>query len=761
MTLRKKTPIVIGIILACLIEVLYAASYFISSRSFAELEARDVRQNVQRALSGLNEELAALDALAADLASRDGVYASVQEPDDDYLASTLDEGIFVAQRLNLALLVDASGRRVYATGFDLQAERPVPVPFELDRHLLQGGFLSHAGTRAGLTGIVSLPESAVLLASRPVLAPGEEGPAAGSLILGRYLDIAGLERLGWATGLSLTARRADDPQLPSDFQAALSQGDPLSVRPLGPDSVAGYALVRDVYGEPALVLRANMSREIYRQGLASTRYYLGSLLALGLVFLVVTWVTLERLILSRLARLSNEVSGIGASSDLSTRVSVSGDDELADLAGAINNMLGALERSQDELRESEEALKQRVTEQETLFAIGRLISSRLQIDEVMQMVAEQIARLVDAACCVLSDWDPQTAMLTVRAKYVHPEYVELGPLLNGIGQSCSASERRTAAEAIRSRSPFAAYGDGAWAETNAGWRLQDGRCSGVIGVPIVVLERVIGLVEVYLTQGAQPFAEHDMRLLQSLVDQIAGTINNARLFSVVQANEVALRDLSLQLINAQEQERRRIAQGLHDELGQLLTAIKINLDLARRKLPQGADALDQRVGEASALADLVLNNVRSMTVELRPTLLDDMGIVPTLRWYTRQFTQRTDIPAQLEVPELSDRLQPEIETTIYRLVQEALTNVARHAQAERVEVRLSCANGSVTVSVQDDGAGFDVAGWSVRQAEQPTMGLAGIQKRVMLLGGQVDIESGPGKGTRIRATLPATFREEG
>ena len=606
-------------------------------------------------------------------------------------------------------------------------------------------------------------------------------------------------------------------------------------------------------------------------------YFLASLLAVSLAFGGVPLLLLEKAVLSRLERLSTRVSQLSASNDPSARISMTGKDELSSVAGAINEMLEALERSQRELCESKERLrtvvqnmpvmmvahdengniiawnqecervtgysagemvenpqamellwpdsayrnrmitewfahrydcrdweweitcqdgsvrtvtwydisrqfpipgweawaigvdvservqaqtelKQRLVEQETLFAIGRLISSSLQVDEVMQLVAEYMARLMDAACCVISDWDPQAATLTVRASWVRPGQVGLDSLTDDIGQPYPLSSRRVAAKAIRSRKPFVAY------ENSPELDLQDRQClmlhhwSGVAGIPIVVLERVIGLAEVYLAQDARPFTHHDLRLLQSLVDQVAVAINNARLFSVVQDNEAAMRDLSLRLINAQEQERRRVAQELHDELGQLLTALKITVDLARRRLPDEATLLRQRMDEAIALTDTVLTNVRTITVDLRPTLLDDMGIVPTLRWYLKRFAQRTGIQVQLEAPELSRRLQPEIETTIYRGALEALTNVARHAQASQVQVRLACSGGTVTVSIKDDGRGFDVEAWSRRQDEQPTLGLAGIQERVMLLNGHVTIEAPPGEGTRIEIALPAQFQ---
>ena len=767
MSLRKKTLIIIGAILGMLIQVLYAASYFILRDSFAELEAQDVRQNVQRVISTLEGELAVLDTVAVDLASWDDTYDFVQAVDRAYIESNLGDDAFIALRLNLVVFVDGSGQVVYAKGYDLESRETVDLPPGLDEHLAKGGLYRQPEVESGLAGLVLFPDGPMLLSSRPILTSEGEGPPRGTLNMGRYLDPSAIDRLGRTTDLALSARRIDDPQMPPDFDSALpamSETEPVFVRPLGASRVAGYTLIEDIYGEPALVLRAEMPRDIYRQGLASTRYYLASLLGLGLLFVVVTWVSLARLVLSRLVRLSSDVSRIGQSNDLSARVAMSGDDELSDLASAINDMLQALERSQGELQENEEQLKQRLLEQETLFAISRLISSSLQAGQVMGLVAEHIARLVDASCCVLSDWDPVSERLTVRGRYVHPEHTALDRLVDDVGRSYPVSSRLAAAEAIRFRRASIVYRSELEPGSQGFQMLEERRWSAVVVLPIVLLDRVIGLAEVYQAEGALPFTDHDLRLLGSLLDQVAVAINNARLFSVVQANEVALRELSLRLIDAQEQERRHIAQELHDELGQLLTAIKINVDLARRKLPDREGVLEQRMAEASALVDRVLTHVRAMTVDLRPTLLDDMGIVPTLRWYVKQFAQRTDIEVHFESSDLPGRLRPEIETTIYRVVQEALTNVARHAHAAQVQVDLACSEDTVTISIADDGDGFDAGAWAKRRGEPLTLGLTGIRERVMLLGGEAAIRSAPGQGTQIEAALPARYRplrEEG
>jgi PAS domain S-box-containing protein len=422
-----------------------------------------------------------------------------------------------------------------------------------------------------------------------------------------------------------------------------------------------------------------------------------------------------------------------------------------------------------ERKRAELASNQYLREQETLFAIGKMVSSSLQIDEVLQQVAEHMTRLVGAASCAISDWDPDSGLLTVQAEYIRPDCVDPDAPVSDMGRIYDVADYPATAAALRERTVFVVYANDPQADPRERRLLQRYQWRGVAGIPLVVQDRVIGLAEVYLEEKDQPFDPHDLRLLQSLASQVAVAIDNARLFTATQANEAAMRDLSLRLINVQEQERRYIAQELHDELGQILTATKINIDLARRKLArqiehQGGEeivAAQSRLDEASALTDKVLSSVRAMTVELRPTLLDDMGILPTLRWHLGRFAKRTNIRVQLEADELPARLRAETETTIYRVVQEALTNVARHAQASHVQVRLACSGDVVIVSVEDNGQGFDVGAWLERPGERQTLGLAGIRERALLLNGRATITSQPGEGTQITIELPACFRLEG
>lgn len=213
--------------------------------------------------------------------------------------------------------------------------------------------------------------------------------------------------------------------------------------------------------------------------------------------------------------------------------------------------------------------------------------------------------------------------------------------------------------------------------------------------------------------------------------------------------ERRLRHLSQQLVSSQEQERKALSRELHDEIGQLLTALRMELgNLERARVAAGGEA-DPHLEQAKKLAESTLRTTRDIAMGLRPAMLDILGLGPALEWQAREFTRRYRIPIQLEIEgDIKDVPDPH-RTYLYRIVQEGLTNCARHAQAKNIRVSLEDANGQLTACVEDDGVGFDQHGGVVQG-----LGLLGMAERVRELCGNLSIQSEPGKGTRIAVTLP-------
>jgi PAS domain S-box-containing protein len=277
-----------------------------------------------------------------------------------------------------------------------------------------------------------------------------------------------------------------------------------------------------------------------------------------------------------------------------------------------------------------------------------------------------------------------------------------------------------------------------------------------ISAPLLFQDKLIG--SLYLganTPGA--FSAEQAEIVRRVADPLAIAIQNARLFDEVLAGREQLQGLSQRLIEAQETERRRVSRDLHDEAGQSLTALKISLELMQADLRADSEKSHQSLQEAVTLANQTLEQIRLLAQDLRPPELDVVGLNPTLEDYCHDFAEHARLPidyAGTELPELADA----VTICFYRVLQEALTNVAKHAHASHVWVALRCDADTLSLSVEDDGQGFDIP-TEVSVSRQPRgIGLVGMRERLELLRGKLEIKSRPGQGTRLVAYAPREDR---
>jgi signal transduction histidine kinase len=213
-----------------------------------------------------------------------------------------------------------------------------------------------------------------------------------------------------------------------------------------------------------------------------------------------------------------------------------------------------------------------------------------------------------------------------------------------------------------------------------------------------------------------------------------------------------LKRLSQHVVRAQETERRNISRELHDEVGQMLTGLR--MELANLDVPaiQQNPADYHRLQEAKRLTERTLQCVRNLSMVLRPSMLDDLGLSPALRWQAKEFSRRSGIPVDVNIDGEVDAVPDEVRTCVYRVVQEALTNVGRHAEAQRIKLLVKREGEQIAVLIEDDGKGFDLGG----SPKAPGIGLIGLKERVSELSGTTKITSEPGKGTHVQVHLPVT-----
>lgn len=445
MTLRRQIFFVILASFLLLTGVLYLTMKITISRSFAELETKEVLASLRRTINFFQDDLDALKTTAADWAVWDDTYAFVESPDEEYVRKNLADSTFLSLKINFMVFLDSSGRIAFARGFDLPGQKEAPVPESLKKLLTTEDFLSRHSFEAG---IVMLPENPLLIAAHPILTSNQEGPARGALVLGRYLDAAA-GQLAARAHLSVSIYRTDE-ELPSNLIAMiqkLSGGTGAFVFPLDERSVAGYGLLKDIYGKPALLVGVEVPREIHHLSKKSYLYFSLFFLAAGLLASAGIFLFVEKKYLSRLERLSTNINGIRASSSSSTRVPAQKEDELERLAAAINAMLSSLEQAYQNLQKSEDRYRTLLENSPDLILT---VGNKGEITSVNQ------------AGLAAFGYGPEEVLGRNISEFIHPED---GPLIEKT--FCRAAKKKELSVRGLVFRVKKAGGESAWVELNA------------------------------------------------------------------------------------------------------------------------------------------------------------------------------------------------------------------------------------------------------------------------------------------------------
>ena len=370
MKIRVKTILILSAMLIALLLVFLIASETIVMDAFHTVEVQSAQKDTNRALSILASDINQLDAVAGDWSSRGSVEESIAHADKPGLLSELDNRTLDHLRFNYILFYNASGELIAGTGYDIEKQQETPVPASLTTLPLAPAVISTMQSQGnGFIGIMGDPQDPLLLAVQPVYGPGTSTTPIGYILMARYLDATEIQRLGNLVQLPLEIRRYDDPALPGDYKTAmtsfqngtepfvqLQENDaitvnaPVYVAVLDSENIGTYALIRDINGSPLLILRLTIPRDIYAEGKSTTIYFFAFLVILGISLGVIILLLLDETVISRLLYVSNRVNSIGAARDFSARVSVTGTDEVAQLATDVNSMLGELEVSQQLLK---------------------------------------------------------------------------------------------------------------------------------------------------------------------------------------------------------------------------------------------------------------------------------------------------------------------------------------------------------------------------------------------------------------------------
>ena len=358
MKLQEKTSI---ILIALLIIILVLISIFVSvvsMSSYSALEHKYMLQDVDQGVNRLQDDENSISSIVADWGPWDDTYNFVNGNEPDYVSTNLFPEAYKNLGIDLVVITNRTGEIVYAGEYDEQNNTMVSVPDALGQTLTPATpLLSMADPHNAVTGVVMLGGKPLLAASRPIVHTDYSGIPQGVVIMGKYLDADEISDLSKLSRLNIHLIRVDDPALPVSLLSSLRTGSedssPGIVIPVNSSQIAGYSLIRDVNGKDAFILEILQPRDIYQQGLTSTYQYILIVLGAGLLFGVVVLLILDRLVLSRVSSLSQQVHNIGIYTAASHRIHLDGNDEFSSFSREINRMLDTIEKTHDVLMQSE------------------------------------------------------------------------------------------------------------------------------------------------------------------------------------------------------------------------------------------------------------------------------------------------------------------------------------------------------------------------------------------------------------------------
>ncbi len=416
---------------------------------------------------------------------------------------------------------------------------------------------------------------------------------------------------------------------------------------------------------------------------------------------------------------------------------------LRDRDGQVVELIEAM-RDVTEERELEDELLRRNRELSTLNSIAVALNQSLDLEPILKGALLNALKLTGMEAGAVYLVDEHSGELELAAH--HGLSLEAAQVAANLGLSASLCASTAQAGEPIVVEDTARYARG----MRSVLRNEKMRC--MVRVPFKSTRGLLGTMCLG-TRTSRSFSKAEMELLTSVSNQIAVAVQNVRLYEELQRKERMRGELLLKVIAAQEEERKRIARELHDQTSQALAALSVAVETAAGQAVEGGD-VSESLGRMRTLTVDTLEEVHRLIFDLRPTLLDDLGLIAAMRWYAETRLGEVGIKVRLEVAGEERRLAPQIETALYRVVQEAVNNVANHSGAQSATITLVLKPELLTITIVDDGWGFDMAELARSGDQTRGLGLMGMKERVELLGGNFAIYSELGGGTKITVEVP-------
>ncbi len=395
------------------------------------------------------------------------------------------------------------------------------------------------------------------------------------------------------------------------------------------------------------------------------------------------------------------------------------------------------------------------------------------LDTTTEEVAQRLAALSDVASTVSRSLDLDLTLNTALDKVMALVKAEIGGILLYHERTCTLYHRahRGLSETFLQRINKLKLGEGIpgkaaeiretiytpdiASDSMMAQPLPELREFGAfLSIPLVARDRLLGVMNL-ATKDESGFSPEAISLVTSVSDQIAVAIENAQLYEALHRKEQARGELLRKIMSVQEEERKRIARELHDEVSQSLTGLAFNAEAVLSRLPAGAEEIEGKLEGIRDLAIRTMDEIYRVVYQLRPSLLDDLGLVAAVQWLADHYLEEAGIKVLFETVGSERPLSAEAEITLFRIAQEAITNIVRHAGAESVSIAVEFRESAATIHIEDDGRGFSVEEVTGSAETGRGLGLLGMKERAELLDGSLKIKAKSGQGTKVSAEVPA------
>ncbi len=481
-------------------------------------------------------------------------------------------------------------------------------------------------------------------------------------------------------------------------------------------------------------------RQSEEEALAPTQQLQTRLLLLGIIVLVsaflLVWLMMQGVV--KPIRMLTSAAKRVAAGDFKAVIPVKRQDEIGELSTAFYAMTRELARSRDELVSRNEELS-------TLNAIVATVSQSLNVEDVLGNAMQKVLEVTrtTVGCVFLRDSDSNK--------------LEMMSSIDSSGvfkckESSSSAASCACHQVLRSRQTLMVNHVSQCPMLGEDVVIKQG-IGCFVCVPLKSKNRTLGIMNVACS-SERYFTENDFRLLDSIGYHVGLAIENSVLYEEAKQKEKLRGQLLSSVISAQEEERKRIARELHDEYGQTLTGLIMSIESLENMPSSKEPQLKEKLKNVKSIAIRALEEMRRLTLDLRPSALDDLGLVAAIRAYAETHLKAIGVRVEFDVKGLSRRLAPAVETALFRIVQEAIHNIIKYAEAHNVRIQLEVKGGKITTVVEDDGKGFDVEAFFKSGIGAQSLGILGIQERTTLLGGTFTIKSQVGQGTRVMVEIP-------